>query len=218
MAGVLLTGILLGRWWSAAPAPAVQPALSGWSSAKAVEAGSTRQSGDGNAQAPDFDADLARLRDRPRAIDLSPEGVPLLSDWQDSVEAILVADTNADAKAEQMLELFPRLPEDGQREVAQHLSHFLSDTNYPALGQYLTNAATPEPVLDVLLAGLLNRPNAVRLPWLLQVAQDGQNPRSEQAHDLLQVFLEKDFGNDWRNWQSGINDWLKDNPDKLASQ
>ena len=36
-------------------------------------------------------------------------------------------------------------------EAAQHLSNLLPDEEYPALAQTLTNAHTPEAVLDVLM-------------------------------------------------------------------
>lgn len=217
LAGVLLTGFLLGRYWSAAPVPA-QSTLSTVTSATALEMPTSRQFNDGYGQQPRFDSDLAALRNRPRGIELTPQGEPVLTNWEDNVEAILLTETNANAKADEMLQLFPRLPEEGQREVAQYLSGMLADTNYAALGQYLTNATTSEPVLDILLAGLLNRPSMVKLPWLLEMAEDAQNPRSEQAYDLLQVFLEQDYGNDWSRWQASISSWLKDNPDKMASR
>jgi hypothetical protein len=136
-----------------------------------------------------------------------------IADWEDRVDHILSSNGEADAKARQMLEMFPRLPEAGQVEVAQHLSNLLPDQDYPALSQYLTNATTPEPVLEVLVAGLLNRPNAVRLPLLLEIAREQQNPKAKEAHELLALFLEEDFGQDWAQWQAKLQQWLQDNPD-----
>jgi hypothetical protein len=112
-----------------------------------------------------------------------------------------------------MLEMFPRLPEAGQVEVAQHLSNLLPDQDYPALSQYLTNAATAEPVLEVLMGGLLNRPNGLKLPLLLDIAREPQNPKAKEAHELLALFLEADYGQDWAQWQAKIQQWLQDNPD-----
>jgi hypothetical protein len=136
-----------------------------------------------------------------------------VTNWEEKIEEILgSAQPDAD-KAGTMLELFPRLPEDGQVEVSQHLSNLLPDASYSALGQYLTNSSTPEPVLDVLMGGLLNRPNSVKLPWLLEVARQYENPKAQQAKDLLGIFLEEDNGKDWSRWHVKLDQWLRENPD-----
>src|SRR6185436_14739988 len=96
----------------------------------------------------------------------------IVTNWEDRLDEVLSGKQNEDAKAKQMLEMFPRLPPDGQEEVAQHLSNLVSDEHYAALGQYLTNTTLPEPVLDVLLSDALNRPNKLKLPVLVEVARD----------------------------------------------
>jgi hypothetical protein len=140
-------------------------------------------------------------------------GTNLLTNWEDNVDQILVS-TNEDAdKAKQMLGMFPNLPADGQVEVAQHIANLMPDQDYASLVSLLTNSALPEDVLDVLLADALNRPNSVKLPALLDVARDPQNPKAPEARELLQLFLDDDYGNDWATWQSKMQDWLKENPD-----
>ncbi len=164
---------------------------------------------------------LAALQDRPptRPPTVRPNpNTPLptsnlITNWEDKIDEILSSDTTEADKAKQMEAIFPRLPEDGQVEVAQHLSNLVSDQDYSPLGSYMTNSALPESVLDVLLADLLNRANSVKLPMLLQVAQDPQNPKSSEAKDLLELFLEEDYGNNWAQWQARMQQWLQDNPD-----
>jgi len=137
----------------------------------------------------------------------------LITNWEDRVDEILTSSVPEADKARKMLEMFPRLPEGGQVEVAQHLANLVSDQDYPSLGRFLTNSALPEPVLDVLVADVLNRPNSVKLPALLGVARDPQNPKAGEAKDILQLFLEEDYGADWNTWQAKVDQWLKDNPD-----
>ena len=137
----------------------------------------------------------------------------IVTNWEDRLDEVLSGKQNEDAKAKQMLEMFPRLPPDGQEEVAQHLSNLVSDELYPVLGQYLTNTALPEPVLDVLLSDALNRPNKLKLPVLVEVARDPSNPKAGEAKDLLELYLEEDYGADWNIWQQKVEQWLKDNPD-----
>ena len=137
----------------------------------------------------------------------------LITNWEERLDEILSGKEDEDQKARQLLEIFPRLPADGQEEIAQHLSNLISDEHYPSLGQYLTNATLPESVLDVLLADALNRPNKLKLPALVEVARDAANPKASEARDLLELYLEEDYGDDWTTWQKKVDQWLKDNPD-----
>jgi hypothetical protein len=68
-------------------------------------------------------------------------------------------------------------------------------------------------VLDFLLDDVLNRPNSLKLPALLDVARNAQHPKAAEAKNFLTLFIEEDYGSDWDKWQTGIEAWLKANPD-----
>ncbi len=154
-------------------------------------------------------ASLTNANPAPRAL----IATNLLTDWEDRVDQILTTDGPEADKAKQMMALFPRLPEDGQIEVAQHLSNLVEDKDYAPLGRFLTNSALPASVLDVLMTDVLNRPNSLKMPLLLEVARDPLNPKAAEAKELLEVLLEEDYGTDWTTWQAKVTQWLKDNPD-----
>jgi hypothetical protein len=145
--------------------------------------------------------------------ELSNTATNLITDWEDKVDEILGPEGEDSEKVKKLLDMFPRLPEDGQVEVAQHLSNLVPDENYAPLGKYLKDAKLPEGVLDVLLADLLNRPNSLKLPLLVEVASDPQHAKAGEAKDLLELFLEEDYGTDWTKWQAKTVEWLKENPD-----
>ena len=151
---------------------------------------------------------------RPRnlaAVPAQPGSV--LTNWEDRVDSILASEGEEAAKALEMLALFPQLPTDAQVEVAQHLSNLVADEDYAPLGALLANPSLAEDVLDVLMADVLNRPNAVKLPLLLEVARNGEHPKASEAKDLLELFLEEDYGTDWNQWQSSLQQWLLANPE-----
>jgi hypothetical protein len=137
----------------------------------------------------------------------------LMSGWEDKVDEILGSNSPDADKAKQMIEMFPTLPADGQEEVARHLTNLLPDQDYGLMRSFLTNPSLPESVLDILLSDVLNRPNSLKLPALLEVARNAQHPKAAEAKDFLQLFLEEDFGSDWDKWQAGVEQWLKANPD-----
>ena len=143
----------------------------------------------------------------------SSTATKLIAAWEDKVDEILGSASSDPDKAKQMLEMVPQLPADGQEEVARHVSNLLPDQDYGLMHAYLTNAALPEEVLDVLLGDVLNRPNSLKLPALLAVASTPQHPKAAEAKDFLELFLEEDCGDDWAKWQGSMEQWLKDNPD-----
>jgi hypothetical protein len=145
----------------------------------------------------------------------TPTAVPTkIEDWEQRVDDLLTAQGDETQKAKQLLEIFPNLPEDGQIEAAQHLSNLLPDEEYASLAPILTNASTPEEVLDVLMTDVLNRPNPLKLGTLLEVARAPNHPKAEEARDVLEVYVDENYGEDWSAWQAAIQKWIKENPEE----
>jgi hypothetical protein len=133
--------------------------------------------------------------------------------WEQSIDDVLMADADAPQKAQKLLELYPAMPEAGQVEAVQHLANLLPDTNFTAVAHLLTNALTPQGVVDVLVGDLLNRPNKVKLPLMLDVARAAGHPWRAEAKQMLEMYVERDFGDDWTAWDQAVQTWLKENPD-----
>ena len=138
----------------------------------------------------------------------------LITDWEEKIDNVLTAQEEDAQKVKRLLDMFPHLPEDGQVEAAQHLSNLTPDEQYAALAKNLTNAAMPEAVLDVLMTDVLNRPNQIKLETLLEVARAAGHPKAEEARDVLEVFVDENFGENWAAWEAAIKQWLKENPDE----
>jgi hypothetical protein len=206
VAGVVLVAVMLSRRGGQGPereaqAPATEPALPAETNRYSFYAKRTRRQ----------TAHTAAMS-QPAAG--SATSTNLISVWEDKLDEILGSTNSPEGdKARQMLEMFPQLPVDGQEEVAQHLSNLLPDQDFGLLQVYLTNASLAESVLDVLLDDVLNRPNSLKLPALLEVARSPQHPKAAEAKDFLELFLEEDYGNDWDRWQAQMQEWLKNNPD-----
>jgi len=142
--------------------------------------------------------------------------------WAAAIDTIL-RDQNAGPEAlaektRRLLELLPRLSPVLQAEAAQHLVNFATDENPRALLEPLVDTA-PSPdasrtplaggAYDILLLGLLQRADKIRLPALLQIARNSEHPRNAQALEYLQFVLETNHGTDWIQWQSSIDARLK---------
>jgi hypothetical protein len=136
-----------------------------------------------------------------------------LAGWSEKVDALLAADVPESDKVRQLLEMFPRLPEEGQVEVANHLSNLLPNEDYPKLAAFATNTTFAPEALDVLLRDAMNRPNSLKLPVLIDVAADPRHPKAADAKETLVFLLGEDEGDDWSKWREKAAEWLKANPD-----
>lgn len=144
---------------------------------------------------------------------LPPVANNIITNWEDRLDEILSNDDEDTNKVTELLSMFPRLPAEGQDEVAQHLSNLVEDEDYARLKPLALDPKLPEEVLDTLLADLLNRPNETKLPMFLDIAFTPDHPKSAEARELLELYLDEDFGTDRAVWQNKMQEWLKDNPD-----
>lgn len=179
------------------------------------------QSGAADAQAARNAQPVAPVVESQPIIPLQTNPVALVqtnpvasTNWEDLVDDIVGSDDPDTNKVTRLFALFPTLPPDGQEEVAQHLSNLVEDDNYTPLGNLLTNDSLSQGVLDELMSDVLNRPNSLKLPMLLAVGQDPNNPEHDEAKDLLELYIGQDPSAD--NWsQAGtvVTNWLQQNPD-----
>jgi hypothetical protein len=133
------------------------------------------------------------------------------TNWEQTLETILLSDDDDNAKADHILALIPTAPPEAQVELAQHLVNMVQDDHYAATADLLTNSTTPSAVSTVLMNDLLNRNNNLKLPTLLDVARSDDHPLKDQAREMLELLLQEDHGSNWDDWSTSINTWLAQN-------
>jgi hypothetical protein len=138
---------------------------------------------------------------------------PAPANWKTGVNDVFSSGGTTAEQAKSLLAQFPNLPPAGQYEVAHHICNLLPDDAYGPWAGYLTNAATAPEVLTVIYADLMQRPNSLKLPLLLQLARTPSHPRSGDAAQLLRNTLGADYGSDWATWRVRLQAWLQAHPD-----
>jgi hypothetical protein len=138
--------------------------------------------------------------------------------WEDTLDGILLGDENEDAKADKIIALMQYAPADAQEELSQHAVNMTQDTHYDGLSNLLMNVSTSTNVAEVLLNDLLNRDNKLKLTMLLKVFETPDHPMKENAHDMLQLFVQEDYGTDNKKWEDAVAEWLKDNEPEPQAQ
>jgi len=134
------------------------------------------------------------------------------------VSEVLTSTASSTAKAQALLGLFPQLPAVEQATAAHHIVNLLPDDSYPSFATQLTNANASAEVRAIIYADLLQRPNAIKLPWLLAIARSPWVGQASEAALLLQATLREDHGTNWSVWSERVSAWLQANPDAAAAK
>jgi hypothetical protein len=141
------------------------------------------------------------------ATDQLPPDTPM---WESSVNAILESAEDNDAVALKLDALAHSLPMEGQVEATQHMVNLLGDESYQLARRKLANPATPREVMDVIYSDVLNRPNTVKLPALVDVLAVPGHPLHAESLETLRVFVERDLGNDLPAWNVAVQEFLRE--------
>ena len=137
------------------------------------------------------------------------EPPPEQTEWEKKVDVVLLADLENPEKGRRLMAMMSELSETARVEVAQEAVNLLPDAGYGPVSELLTNAQTSEAVLSVLMQDVLQRGNELKLPLFLQIARTDQHPLREEAHGILETYLQEDLGNDWPAWERKLAAWLK---------
>lgn len=142
----------------------------------------------------------------------------IITNWPEKIDELLLSADPESKKAGQLLEMLPNLPLDGQEQAAQHMVNLLTDQQFPGTARYLNDTNTPETVITILMNDMLNRPDPVKLPMLLDLAQVSGHPLAEESKTILGIYVEKDFGDNWDEWRQGIAEYLKKEAEMSAAE
>lgn len=133
--------------------------------------------------------------------------------WDGKIDQILAMDASEAEIGQKLLELYPAIPPAGQADLALEIAARTADADYSKLAAILTNSVTPADVVDVLVNDLLDRPDRLRLPLLLDLARSKDGAKAGEAKDLLEALVGQDYGEDWVLWSKKISEWLASHPE-----
>jgi hypothetical protein len=133
-----------------------------------------------------------------------PQDAPSEEAWIEAVDTVLRGNLDVNAKSRRMIQLFPQLPPSLQPEAAQHLVNFATDAAPESVTEPLLLTNVDDSALGVLLLGLLQRGDKIRLPVLLQIARNPEHPKCGDALHYLRFLLESEDPADSAAWEARI--------------
>ena len=136
-------------------------------------------------------------------------------DWDEKFEEVFDSSMDTDKMAEKMLEIYPHLAPDKQKDAIEHILNLVPDEGFAPVGKILLNPKTPAEISDDIMNDMGNRPGVIRMPLILEVAKTPDHPKAAEAKELLELYIEpeEDLGNDWDKWEKAMKKYLEENPD-----
>jgi hypothetical protein len=133
--------------------------------------------------------------------------------WAEAIDTVLRdSATDVASKSRRMLALLPQLPPALQAEAAQHLVNLATDSAPGTVVEPLLDPRIDRSALGVLLLGLLQRADKIRLPTLLQIARNPEHAKCAEALQYLHFLLDSDDPPDSAAWEARIEARLRPPP------
>jgi hypothetical protein len=130
--------------------------------------------------------------------------------YESAMLTIMRAPVPDSVKAQALFDLLPQVPEESMANTAEQAATWLRDRDYARIARpWIVNARTHGAVLGALFADLMQRPDAVALPTLVEIAKTPDHPFAPSAHDNLALLLGHDHGADWPAWDKAVLQKLK---------
>ena len=136
--------------------------------------------------------------------------MPALEKWEEQVETVVQSGAAEAEIASELIALFATLPEAGKVETARHICDHVPDEDYARMRALTLDAALPEPVLEVFYDDLGSRDEPLKLPVLLQMAQDEGHAFHGQALEDLGLALDAEHGGDFTRWAQALSTYLRE--------
>lgn len=132
------------------------------------------------------------------------EFMPETIESSDPISDILSTAPNEGEAARRLLQAAPSVAVSRQPELFSHVMNLLDDEGFEMVRPILLEARTSKETLDVIYGELLNRPDAVKLPLLIELATQPRHPLCAESRETLSLLFGEDFGSDREAWNKRI--------------
>jgi hypothetical protein len=92
-----------------------------------------------------------------------------------------------------------------------HATQLIPDEEYVGMRQSLLQLAETEALKEVVLLDVLTRGDTIRMPSLVEFLRQPAYEGQAEIKQILVDFLEKDYGNDLRQWDVAVQRFLAEN-------
>ena len=133
-----------------------------------------------------------------------PATPPIENKFTGQVKNILESGQPLNAKSAQLAYWLKGLSSEDCELASDAVADAVKDDSFAVLKPLLLDPQLPEVARETFSLNLMDRPSAIRLPALLEMAQASNHPDSAEARDMLGIYLDRDLGNKWAAWQQAV--------------
>lgn len=137
--------------------------------------------------------------------------LPSAAGWEDRLDEILNKDAESDEVVRDLVSSMPKLPPEGREEFISHAVNLCEDEQFSAIGKVYLDPSTSKEVADIIFNDLLNRPDEIKLPWLVKSAQNAGHPMNADSKEILEMYLDLEPGVvPPGGWQQAVEAYIRE--------
>jgi hypothetical protein len=123
-------------------------------------------------------------------------------------------DMKDDDKAVALLNKVYTLPDEPAKVVAmEHATRLMSDQQFQQMKGQILSLGFSEDMRETILRDILTRADSVRFPALVDLLRQPPNPGQQEIREVLEAYLDVDYGMDVQKWDTAVRQWLIENPE-----
>jgi hypothetical protein len=116
-------------------------------------------------------------------------------------------------KVERFLGMIPQLSEKGKSTAMDYTTQLIKDEDYVRLRPRLLRLADTDELREVVMLDMLTRDDGIKMLSLVELLKTPSKTTKADAREILEAFLEKDYGDDPTKWDAPVRQWIAENQD-----
>jgi hypothetical protein len=116
-------------------------------------------------------------------------------------------------KAERFLTLFHELSDSGKKIAIDYATQLITDEDYLRQRPRLLRMANTDELREVVMLDMLTREDGIKMPSLVELMKSSSQTTRSEVREILEAFLEKDYGDDLNQWDAAVRQWVAENQD-----
>ena len=137
-----------------------------------------------------------------------------LAEWEATISNALADDSISNEQAVDRLLVLaadPTVDETVRLDATEHALNLTEDETFSKVMPIWKDPATPVDMLDSILSDLYNRGDRVKLEAVLEAAKVANHPLHEDNIELLEFYVDENYGDDWDAWGEAVNTYFVEN-------
>lgn len=120
----------------------------------------------------------------------APAAPPAGVSWEDRLDQLLTNDADSAATVRGLVSSMRGLPVAAQEEYAAHAVNLCEDEQFFMFNEVYLDAATPRQAKEIIFNDALNRPDELKLPFLVRTLEQPAHAMAGEAKEILEMYLD----------------------------